>query len=186
MCGWSPCSQSSTSWKAWFGYQWTRSQYHIPFRITGDSYGLNGSCKCWWSLIISLLFSVILDSKCSTLSKLFNQIMKHGTSLQAIILFLILINMSLQLIFEENVLKRFWSIFFIVIILTRIFFWYWMNDSDFSNKEVILDFFFSCLQLVYQYTTSYIATLDIDWPSIKQMVREQHQDRSLNVVITFC
>lgn len=61
-----------------------------------------------------------------------------------------------------------------------------MSDSDFTNKEVLLDFFFSCLQLAYQYTTSYIATLDIDWSSIKQMVREQHQDRSLNVVISIC
>lgn len=54
-------------------------------------------------------------------------------------------------------------------------------DSDFSQREQLLDFFFSCLQLCFQYTTSYIATLDVDWPLLKETVMAQKQDRSLEV-----
>ena len=45
----------------------------------------------------------------------------------------------------------------------------------------MLDFFFDCLNMLFQYTTSYTTTLDIDWDTLKQTVR-QRADRSLEVV----
>ena len=51
-----------------------------------------------------------------------------------------------------------------------------------KKRQDLLDFFYSCLQKLYQYGTSYTNTLDLNWKTFKHGVEVQIANRDLQVL----
>lgn len=78
---------------------------------------------------------------------------------------------------------KLWDFCYIENILNSISIGIRIRNSDFSKRSELLDFFFSCLQMAYQYGTSYTATLDLNWKALKEGVEIQIGNRDREVKI---